>query len=89
MRKDNIEQLREDLDDANEKIDKLVAVLVESQIMSVDYLICHTFYRTNLMVLDNKRVTSAKLQLILDHLELEFEWVDCQPHYELKKKEDE
>jgi dynactin complex subunit len=34
------------------------------------------------------RVTDleTQLSLISKHLGVEFEWVDCEPHYEMKKK---
>ena len=89
MKNNDIEQLREDLDQANERINDLVNVLVDSQIVRVDHHMQYTFYYSNVRVLRDKKEVLDKTQMILNHLGLEFEWIDCKPHYELKEKKEE
>lgn len=89
MKNNDIEQLREDLNAANKKIDDLIEILVESQIMQVIPYARHIFYHSRVRVIRDEKELSDKIKMILNHLDLEFEWVDCNPHYELKEKKED
>ena len=90
MRNNEITELREDFE-------KLVDTLIEADILREDSMSSMIWgkYKRFYINYDTKvrnqgmKSIGKKLRLILDHLGLEFEWIDCKPHYELKEKEED
>lgn len=90
MNNKELSQLRIDIDELTEQFEHLVDVLRESQVLfsgSHQKEYKYKIFTADIFVRDRYNSLVHRLSKILDHLGLEFEWIECKPHYELKEKE--
>ena len=91
MNNKEVSQLRIDVDKLTEAFKELVDALRFSQVLfkGTESKYKYRIFISNVCVRNDFNCLENKLSKILDHLNIEFEWIECKPHYELKEKKEE